>query len=310
MEKIGLVLSGGGARSICQVGVIKILEKEKFPVDIITGTSMGAIIGSIYALTKNAEYLEELILKFSQSKEIKKIEKSFYRERTSKIKDRIVCIMKDLFFLILDSFKIGIISSNEFQEYITQYLGTDFSFNDTKIQLGIISTNFTTGKVTIFNKGKIVPAVTASSAIPVWITPVEINKEKYIDGGLSSNLGVLANAFLGGEKIVAIENEPCLSFEKPLNSFDVLIQGEKIKSRYTSSLEGSFSDYLIKISLPGVEWFNFSKSKICIKTGEKITLDNLKKIEGVLFSKNFLLIELRKKILEEMKDYFSTGISL
>ncbi len=309
MEKIGLALSGGGVRSFCQVGIIKVFEKKGIPVDIITGTSMGAIIGTIYSLTKDAEFLQEAVLKFAREENIRKIERIFSRHREPGFIKRIFDGMKDLSLLIYDSFKKGLISSESVLKGVKEYFKKDFYFEDAKIPLGITAAEYGTGKLVIFNRGKILPAIVASCAIPGLITPVEVNGEKYLDGGVVSAIPVFANAFLGGEKIIGIENESIPLRERPLNTFKIFVQVEKIKNRYSTELEGNFSDLLLKVELPGIEWFHFSQAERCIEEGEKVCLKNLDRIESFL-ERESAMNEFRKRMMRKMGDFFLTKPSM
>lgn len=308
--KIGLALGGGGARSLCQIGVIKVLEKEGFDFDVITGVSMGSLIGSVYAFTKNAEQLEDYFLEFISDKKVKGIEKFFKRERKENFFKRMKDGAKDLYLLFSDSFRTGVFTSEKILEGIREHFKEEVYFEDSKINLGVIAVEFLTGKVVIFNKGKLIPAVVASCAIPGLITPVEINGKKFIDGGVASTVPVFSNYILGGEIVICVENESALSSDLPFNAFGVLLQAEKIKNRYVASLESSFADLKIQVNLEEVEWFNFSQFKKCVKEGEKEAERVLGSIEKIFKANSSEFVEIRKKILNGIKWNFSTESSM
>jgi len=200
--KIGLALGGGGARSLCQIGIIKVFEREGVKFDIITGASMGSLIGSVYAFTQDAEILEDYFLQFISDNRVKRIENFFTRHRKRGLFKRIQDGIKDLYLLFSDSFRTGI--RTHFEE-------GEVYFENSKIPLGVISVEYKTGKVVIFNKGKLIPAIIASCAIPGLITPVEINGRKFIDGGVASTVPVISNYILGGEIVIGVGNESTLS---------------------------------------------------------------------------------------------------
>ncbi len=306
--KKGIALSGGGARSFCQIGVLKVLEKEGFKFDIITGTSMGAIIGTIYSFTQNAEQLEEIILKIFSISELKKIENFFSRKRGNFFLNRFVNSIKDFSILLFDSFKVGIFDSETIKEKVYKYIGKEIYFEELKNILGIVATDYFSGKTVIFNKGKIIPALIASCAIPGLITPLKINDRYYIDGGITSNLPVIANHILGGEIIIGVENTSQLEKNKPFNAFEVFLQMEKIKNNYSDIFEGLMADFLLKIELSNIEWFNFSNLKQCIKIGQDYTLKNLKFVEKTITNQK--KIDLRNEIFRNLKDFFLIGESL
>jgi len=309
--KIGLALGGGGARSLCQIGIIKVFEREGVKFDIITGASMGSLIGSVYAFTQDAEILEDYFLKFISDNKVKRIENFFARHRKRGLFKRIQDGIKDLYLLFSDSFRTGVFEAEEILKGIrTHFEKGEVYFENSKIPLGVVAVEYITGKVVIFNKGKLIPAVIASCAIPGLITPVEINGKKYIDGGVASTVPVISNYILGGEIVICVENESSLSNTHPLNAFNVLLQAEKIKSRYTTLLEGNCSDLRIEVDLEGVEWFNFSQFNRCVKEGEKIAEKVLPSIEKILYERKNEFIEVRKKFIDRIKDEFSTESSM
>ncbi|MGC8976176.1 MAG: patatin-like phospholipase family protein [Candidatus Ratteibacteria bacterium] len=305
--KKGIALSGGGAKSFCQIGVLKVLEKNGITFDIITGTSMGALIGTIYSFTENAEKLEEIFFKIFENKEFKRIENFFIRKKKNFI-SKFFDWTKDFLLILLDSFKTGIYDSERIKDKIYDIFQKDFYFEEGKKILGIITTEYFTGKTVIFNKGKIFPALIASCAIPGLITPVKINGKYYVDGGVTSNLPIIANFILGGEKIIGIENNLSLEKNIPSNTFELFARIEKIKNNYLNIFEGLFADFILKIDLPDIEWFNFSKLKECIKLGEIYAEKKLKMIEKILKSEN--KIDYRKDMIENVKNYFLTECSV
>jgi len=152
-KKIGLVLGGGGAKGFAHIGVIKILEKNKIPIDYIAGTSMGALIGTLYLQCKNAKKLEKLAIN-TDIKEL--VHLTFLRIKTIDIKKVEKFLKKEI--------KLK-------------------KFNQLKIPLFITALNKTKNKERVFKKGDIFRALRASIAIPGLISPAKINKEEFIDGG-------------------------------------------------------------------------------------------------------------------------------
>ena len=105
-SKTALVLSGGGARSFCQIGVLKVLEKEKIPINLIVGCSMGSAIGALFATGVPAKKIEELIFDFCQQKRVRDLEKQFTLEPQG-IK-KIGEFIRDIAFYIIDIFREGV----------------------------------------------------------------------------------------------------------------------------------------------------------------------------------------------------------
>jgi NTE family protein len=158
--KIGYSLSGGSARGIAHLGIIKVLEENNIFPDIIAGTSAGAIVGAFYATGYRSEEILKII-----------------------VEARLLRILRPAFTLN------GLLTLEKAYEFFLKYFPED-SMESLKIPLFITAVNLKTAKITFFSKGKLIQAFIASSAIPVLFNPVEINGELYIDGGILDNLPV------------------------------------------------------------------------------------------------------------------------
>lgn len=155
--KLGLALSGGGAKGFAHLGVMKALEEKGLKPDIISGTSAGAFAGVLYA----DGHSPDEILSFFEKKAFKE-------------------------FAELTIPQTGIFKTDRFKEFLKRHLRAR-SFEELKIPLKIVATNIVEGTSVEFDKGPLIPAVLASCAFPIVFTPVEIEKEHYIDGGLFKN---------------------------------------------------------------------------------------------------------------------------
>ncbi|HOV22289.1 MAG TPA: patatin-like phospholipase family protein [bacterium] len=308
--KIGLALGGGGALSLSQIGVIKVFEREGIEFDIITGVSMGSVVGSLYSFTKDSKQLEEFFKRFINDRNIKKIEEIFIRHRKRGLTEKITDGFKNLYILFSDSFKTGLFDSEKVIEEVRKIFNEEIYIENSKINLGIVAVEYFTGKIFIFNRGKLFPAVVASCAMPGLLTLVEINGKKFIDGGVASNIPVISNYILGGEIIICVENEPSLLKNRPSNVFSTLVQVSKIKSKYADILEEIYADFKIEIELEGIEWYNFSQFQYCVKEGEKTAEKYLPYIEKVLRQEKTPISEIREKIIKNIKGNFLTESSM
>lgn len=156
--KIGLALSGGGARGISHLGVLKALDEFGVHLDYISGTSTGALVGALYAYGIRPEEILEVI-----------------------IKTRFFASLRPAWTLT------GLMSMDGLKELILK-LVPENNFEALKIPLTIAATNLNKGKVDYFTSGELIPAVLASSCVPVIFKPVHINGEVYVDGGIMDNL--------------------------------------------------------------------------------------------------------------------------
>jgi NTE family protein len=153
-SKVGLVLSGGGARGLAHVGVLKVLEKEKIKIDAVAGCSAGSIIGALYASGKKAKEIEDFILGNN---------------------------FRLISNLILS--RVGLKKNTTLEQLIEQFINIK-KFEDLKLPLYISATNITKGKEVIFSKGNLLKSIKASISIPGVTLPVKIEDNYYIDGAI------------------------------------------------------------------------------------------------------------------------------
>lgn len=161
-EKIGLALSGGASKGMAIFAIIEQLEKEKIKIDMISGTSVGAIIGAYFALYGEIDTLKNEILSFSK--------KNWFNLVDISIK-----------------FRKSLIKGEKIKKYLKSKFG-DKTFKDAKIPLVIVATNLKTGEPEYIQEGKIVDALMASSAYPGVLPPYKISRNIYVDGGILDNL--------------------------------------------------------------------------------------------------------------------------
>lgn len=158
--KLGLALSGGGAKGFAHLGVLKFLDEKGIRPDIISGTSAGALAGVLYA----DGHSPEEILSFFEKKSFKQFAE----------------------FTIPHS---GLFKTDRLKQFLKKHLRAK-KFEDLKIPLRVIATNIENGQSTMFNSGELIPSIIASCAYPIIFTPIKIKDSFYVDGGLFKNFPV------------------------------------------------------------------------------------------------------------------------
>jgi len=284
VKKIGLVLSGGGARGLAHVGVLKVLQTNNIPIDCITGTSVGAFVGGIYAATRSVAVLEKIALEIN------------WRELT---------------YLFLDpGFKGGLISGNKIVQLIEKYVG-NVEFKDLKIPFTAVATDFETGKMVEINRGKVSQAIRASIAVPLFFQPVVINNKVLFDGGLVSPLPVDSVKKMGASIVIGVDlyGDYLMDFETgKLNTTNILQQSIKLLLHNLALQEGKNADIIITPSLKGIGWGNLLTSKgsqegilIGVQAAEKI----LPKIKALISVKKInFVVRWFEKIKKRLADLF------
>lgn len=220
--KIGLVLSGGGARGVAHVGVIKVLDEMRIPVDYITGTSMGAIVGSLYASGMSAKEVEQTILNADWT--------MWLSDRPSRA-DRPYRRKADDFGFLVD-FEVGvrhdglilprgIVQGQNFTMDLRRWLlpvATVDDFNRLPIPFRAVATNLVSGREVVLDSGDLPTAVRASMSLPAILKPVRLDGQILVDGGVANNLPVGIAKEMGAEVLIVVDAGYPLLQEEQLDS--------------------------------------------------------------------------------------------
>ncbi len=218
--KVGLVLSGGGAKGMAHIGALKIIEEAGIRVDYIGGTSMGAIVGGLYASGYSAAQLDSIFksVDFSEliQDQIPRRAKTFYEKEESE--KYAVTLPFDEFKL---SFPSGISKGQNIYNLLsklTSHVSDVEDFNDLPIPFLCIATNLESGNETLLNKGYLPRAIKASGSLPTLFSPVKIKDSLYIDGGITNNYPIDQVRAMGADVIIGIDVQDPLKTRKELKS--------------------------------------------------------------------------------------------
>lgn len=213
--RVGLVLSGGGAKGLAHISVLKLLEEVNMPIDFIGGTIMGSIIGGLYAIGYSANDIEQIALSENWAR--------LFDDRTNR---RIIPIEekqwdgKYMINLPVNDFRIGlptgVIGGQQISKMLsrlTAHVHGTTDFNDFPIPFVAIATNLKDGEAIIFREGNLGEVLRASMSIPSVFSPAEIDGKKAIDGGVARNFPVVDVLEMGADYIIGINaststNEP------------------------------------------------------------------------------------------------------
>lgn len=212
--KVGLVLGGGGAKGGAEVGALKVIERAGIKVDYIAGTSIGAIIGALYAAGYSASQIEAL---FCQQEWF-----SLLTDRNEKYGGEPYKTVNGVTYIFgfpvidLNSSVFGVFRGSRVEQVIDSllaYHGDCVEFENLKIPFACVAAEMLTASEVVLNSGTVPQAVRASMAIPGIFKPVNINGRKLIDGGMMNNLPVDVVRQMGADIVIAIDVQQ----EKPQN---------------------------------------------------------------------------------------------
>ena len=226
---VGLALSAGGTRAASHIGVISVLEEMGFPIDIVAGTSMGAIIGSFYAAGKTPEDLKKLILKV-------------------KVEDVSNFGMLSLLRYV---FSQKLFSSKKLATLIQKEIGNQ-RFENLPKPFACVSMDINSGEAIIFREGRIAPAVRASMNLPGVFKPVQYRQRYLVDGAVVDYVPVDAARLLGAKWVLASVTEDDYTRAKPKNVLSTLQQVIDIRGAFISEEEKKFANFVIQPSVGNV----------------------------------------------------------
>lgn len=178
-SKIGLALSGGGARGLAHIGVLKILEQEGIAIDYLAGASMGGFIAAGYASGLSPDFMKKEALRMSNPRRLLALADPSLPRR-------------------------GLFEGRKVHKYLAGHLG-DCTFDDLQIPLTLVAVDLNTGQEVHLNQGLVADAVRATIAIPGVFTPVERGGQLLVDGGLLNNLPVDVVRGMGADIIIAVD---------------------------------------------------------------------------------------------------------
>lgn len=219
-KKVGLVLSGGGAKGMAHIGALKVIEEAGIPIDYVVGTSMGSIIGGLYSIGYTPEQMDSMVRKqdwaFLLSDKIPRSEMNLM-ERDSDEKYVIsVPFSKSSIKEVAGGVIKGQNIANLFSELTLGY-HNNMDFNKLPIPFACVSENLVTGEEYVFHEGILATAMRASMAIPGVFTPVRLDSMVLIDGGVTNNYPVNIARQMGAEVIIGVDVQSDL---KPADELD------------------------------------------------------------------------------------------
>ena len=236
---IGVALGGGFARGIAHIGVLKVLEEEKIPVSVVTGTSVGALMGAAYCSGASLAELEALAhnVRFT----------SFARWTLS---------------------RCGFASNDRMVSFLTRILKVK-TFEELRIPLGVTATDFNTGEGVVFQSGSMIDPVRASCAYPGMFLPVQIRGRYLVDGMLSHPVPTRPLREMGADRVLAVHLKGTwANGGPPRHLFDVIGQSFAIAQDAMSCLWREAADVVIEPDVAGFAYDDFKRAGDLVRVGE------------------------------------------
>lgn len=239
--KIALVLGGGAARGFAHIGVIRTLEQEKIPVDLVVGTSVGSLIGAIYAEDRNSFELEWTAFRLEKD---------------------------DLFdFGVLSTVMgMGFAKGDKLEAWIKGHIKTA-DIEQLKIPFAAVATDLNWGQKVVLDRGSVARAVRASSAIPGVFQPVQHQGKILVDGGVVDNIPIAVARAKGADIVIAVDISPNVGNANITNLLGVSLQAANIMFALNVERSKADADVLITPAVGDVGTLDFTQKKRCMQAG-------------------------------------------
>ena len=269
---VGLALSGGGAAGLAHIGVLKILEEAGIPIDVVTGTSMGAIVGGLYAIGYTPAQLKEEVYRTDW--------RSLFEERIHRhhlpMEEKPYDGIFNFSFPIEDrSIKLpsGLVSGNHIFKHLARltwhYHDID-DFTTFPRPFACIAADIETGEQVVLDNGYLPNAIRASMSIPSIFNPVWIDGRYLVDGGVVNNLPVKEAFDLGADVVIAVNSSTDLKPAADLHTFsDILTQTISLGIRSYMIEQENLADFVIRPDLKEFSTLGFGKIKEIVEEGER-----------------------------------------
>ncbi|WP_133250055.1 patatin-like phospholipase family protein [Marinifilum breve] len=271
--KIGLVLSGGGAKGFAHVGVLKVIDELEIPIDYIAGTSMGSIIGGFYSIGYSADQIEEMILSQNWDKLLAdEISRKYvpFHEKQNYERHVLSFPIKPKGIQLPSGIVSGQNVINLFERLSIDYHDVN-NFKNLPIPFVCVATDIETGEAVILDKGYLPEAMRASMAIPTVFSPIEIDGRLLVDGGMVNNFPVKEVVDMGADIVIGVDVQSGPKSKEELNSFlDIINQTVSLMALNEFKKNIDFVDVYIKPDINNYSVGSFNEADSLIRKGEEI----------------------------------------
>ncbi|MFK7811626.1 MAG: patatin-like phospholipase family protein [Maribacter sp.] len=287
--RVGLVLSGGGAKGLAHIGALKVIEEAGVKIDYLGGTSMGAIIGALYASGYSANELDSIFRTTNFSSLIQdnlpRSAKTFYEKEDSE---------RYALTLPFNKFKITVPPAysggqNIYHELVRLlYHVKDIKdFSQLPIPFVCIATNVETGEEVILNKGYLPEAIMASGTLPSLFEPATVDGTILIDGGVVNNYPINKVKGLGADVVIGVDVQHGLSSRENLSSAtEILLQINNFQSAADMEEKSKQTDIYIRPNMAGYTVLDFNQGKTIVSLGEEAARKEYVALKELSISQN------------------------
>lgn len=249
---VGVALGGGFARGIAHIGVLRVFEENQIPVDLLAGTSVGALVGAAYAAGTTLDELERqgMLTHF----------RDFGRWTIS---------------------RMGMATNDRLEGFLRRFTSVH-TFEELKIPFGIVATDLVTGQTVCFTKGDVRPPLRASCAFPGLFIPVEHEGRMLVDGFLTEHVPTESLRHMGADLVIAVHLDPGQPNQKPKNTIEVIGRSFSIIQEQTPARWLRYADVILQPIVKDIHWDDFQKTPELVAAGAAAARAALPEIKTML----------------------------
>lgn len=264
-QRVGLVLGGGAARGIAHVGVLQALEENGIYPAVIAGTSVGALVGGLYAAGVSSLRLAALV------HDLKWFDLVSLRLPTVNLSD------------LARNIPMGLVDLDKMMEWIDQALGGEVSIQQLNLPFAAVATDLLTGEIVVMNEGSLAEAIRASCSVPGVFTPYHRAGRLLVDGVVVNNLPVSVAQDLGADYIIAVDLLPLLDGAQvePRNVVELSMTALFMLARATQ-IEQELADILIAPQITHINLADLSAGEELLEAGKRAAEAAIPRIQAAL----------------------------
>ncbi|MCD4848820.1 MAG: patatin-like phospholipase family protein [Candidatus Aegiribacteria sp.] len=280
--RIGIALAGGGAKGLAHIGFLETLKENGIPIDIISGTSIGAVIGAAYALEPDIEKLKETLRILIESDVFRDLKLDKFKSvEEDHWFDRIRNKLKMSLTFAEAATRPSLVPEIQVVKLFNELFG-EKTFKDTKLPFAAVALDLVSGEDVLFREGLIRDAVRASTAIPGIFPTVSIDGKLLVDGGVTANAPITAARKLGADVIISAifgyEPSPPGKLE---SSMSVILRGDELAKLKLFRMLIEKADYVVEIDTGNTHWTDFGMYEECIEKGKEAAITHLDKLKRI-----------------------------
>jgi NTE family protein len=305
--KICIAMGGGAARGLAHLGVLKVFEEGGVPIDMIAGTSLGALIGGCYAFRPDAAYWTTSIDQYLRSFRSRKTRLEFVRRLEAPDPDNhgffsdMANLIRKGYFWGITATKPAFISEREYEDFIYPLI-PDVTIESLKIPFACVATDIRNGNRTIYRDGPLRLAVSASCALPGIFPPVADGARLLVDGGWVERVPVHCAREMGADIVIAVDvSSEVGTFENHRYGLDVVMRADAVTRIYLNELQVRDADIVLHPAVGGTHWADFSNPAELVGQGETTAREKVEKIKIIIEQARASGIP-QKSLVDRIKD--------